>query len=254
MTVEPDGNTPSSLFPALPSSRPPGERLDRISTEWSRLDDPAHFVIRYAPAVQKYLGAILRDPADAEEVAQEFVLKVVEKGFGHARPDGGRFRDYLKASLRNAALTHLRKRTARPAGDSAILDELPAPPAEAAADAAWLAEWRGCLLERAWHALDAHQRGSPGNLFYTVLRLTVDHPGEDSPALAARAATESGRPLKPDAFRKQLSRARQCFADLLVREVAQTVEPPSPERVAEELTELGLMEYVRDYLPGAGGG
>jgi hypothetical protein len=229
-------------------------RLDRITTEWSRLDDPSHFVIRYAPAVQKYLGAILRDPADVEEVAQEFVLKVVEKGFGHARPDGGRFRDYLKASLRNAALTHLRKRSARPAGDPALLEEVAAPPAEAAADAAWLAEWRGCLLERAWHALDAHQRSSPGNLFYTVLRLTVDRPGEDSPALAARAATESGRPLKADAFRKQLSRARQCFAELLVREVADTVEPPSPERVAEELAELGLMEFVREYLPVAGGG
>lgn len=230
-------------------SLPP--RLDRITTEWSRLDDPAHFVIRYAPAVHKYLGAILRDPADVEEVAQEFVLKVVEKGFGHASPAGGRFRDYLKASLRNAALTHLRKRAARPAGDPALLDGVAAPSAEAAADAAWLAEWRGCLLERAWHALDAHQRGAPGNLFHTVLRLTVDHPGEDSSALAARAARESGRPLKADAFRKQLSRARQCFAELLVSEVARTVEPPSPERVAEELAELGLMEFVRDYLPPA---
>src|SRR5437764_799312 len=228
MTTEPDGDS-SADYPALPPSRPSPERLDRISTEWSRLNDPSHFVIRYAPAVQKYLGAILRDPADVEEVAQEFVLKVVEKGFAHARPAGGRFRDYLKASLRNAALTHLRKRAAHPAGDSAMLDELPAPPAEEVADAAWLAEWRGCLLERAWHALDAHQRSSPGNLFHTVLRLTVDHPGDDSPTLAARAATASGRPLKPEACRKQLSRGRQGCVDLLVRELAQTVDPQPPE-------------------------
>src|SRR5207244_3892273 len=48
MTTEPDDDS-SADYPALPPSRPSPERLDRITTEWSRLNDPSHFVIRYAP-------------------------------------------------------------------------------------------------------------------------------------------------------------------------------------------------------------
>jgi hypothetical protein len=147
----------------------------------------------------------------------------------------------------NAALMHLRRH--RPArgpdpAQPAAPDEPPSP-----ADAAWVADWRRCVLDRAWQALDHHQRRSPGNLFYTVLRLTADHPGEDSAALAARAGAVLGRPLRPDAFRKQLSRARRHFAELVVAEVAQTLERPTAERVEDELVEVGLMAFVRDFLP-----
>jgi hypothetical protein len=39
------------------------------------------------------------------------------------------------------------------------------------------------------------------------------------------------------------------FAQLLVEEVAKTLDQASPSDVEEELTDLGLMTYVRDYLP-----
>jgi hypothetical protein len=54
--------------------------------------------------------------------------------------------------------------------------------------------------------------------------------------------------LRPDAFRKQLSRARPFFADLLRQEVAQTLDDATPEMVEEELIETGLMPYLRDLL------
>ena len=103
-------------------------------------------------------------------------------------------------------------------------------------------------LERA-RRLEAHQRESPGNLAHTVLRLSVEHPDEDSDALAARASRASGRPLLPAAFRKQLSRARRLFAGFLVAEVAQTLEEPTAERVEEELAAVGILPVVRDFLP-----
>ena len=68
-------------------------------------------------------------------------------------------------------------------------------------------------------------------------------------ALAARTSTLTGRPLRADAFRKQVSRARFMLAKLLVREVIQTLDRPTPEQVKEELVELSLWEYVRDFLP-----
>src|SRR5262249_54204687 len=98
-------------------------------------------------------------------------------------------------------------------------------------------------------ALERHQRSAPGNLGYTVLRLTVDHPDANSRELAARAAERSGQPLSPEAFRKQLSRARRLFAELIAAEVRQTLDGATDQQVQDELADLGLLEYVRDYLP-----
>lgn len=234
-----------------PDAPDPGPRLslDRISTQWSVVNNPGQFVVRYAPAIRGYLQAILRNAHEAEEVEQEFLMRVVQKGFARADPDRGRFRDYLKTSVRNAALTRLRKKKEAAYGDVAALGLSAADPAQPADDVVWLADWKRCLLDRAWRALDSHQHRSPGNLFHTVLRAAVDHPEEDSKQLAARVSAEVGRELSPEAYRKQVSRARRMFAEFLVDEVAQTVEGGTAEGLEEELLETGLMDYIRDFLP-----
>jgi len=88
------------------------------------------------------------------------------------------------------------------------------------------------------------------NLAYTALRLVVDFPREDSKSLALRAGAFAGEPVSPETFRQQLSRARRVFARLLLIQAAETLQDPSPEQVDEELLDLGLMQYVRDFLPG----
>lgn len=222
--------------------------LEQISTHWPLISDPLQFVLRYAPAVRRYLAALIRDAHDAEDVTQNFLLHMVKQPFSRERMRSGRFRDYLKAVLRNAAITHLRQAT-RLDGAAANLDHVPAPESESEADAAWTAEWRNCLLGRAWEALEQHQRQAPDGLAYTVLRLATDHPDENSPALAARAAEQIGRPLQPAAFRKQLSRARRRFAQCIIDAIRQTLETPRAEDVLEELADLGMMPYVREFLP-----
>jgi RNA polymerase sigma-70 factor (ECF subfamily) len=223
--------------------------LHEISTRWPLIRDPIQFVLRYAPAIRKYLEALLRNTHDAEDVAQDFLLKGILSGFVRTEQLRGRFRDYLKTAVRNTALNHLQRR--RPASlDAADMVRVPDPHDEtAAAEEQWVAEWRGCVLDRALQALDAHQRQAPDSLFYTAVRLSLDHPDEDSTALAARASALTGRTVQAAAFRKQLSRARHRFAELVVDEVRNTLEQPTPERVAEELAELGLLEQLRDYLP-----
>jgi len=39
------------------------------------------------------------------------------------------------------------------------------------------------------------------------------------------------------------------FAQLLLREVEQTLDGPTPQQLEEELVEIGLMRHVRDFLP-----
>jgi hypothetical protein len=224
---------------------PEGCRLDQISTDWTILCDPTRFLLCYAPAIRSYLGALVKDAHEADEIAQDFLMRVVQKGgFLWANRDQGRFRDYLKAAVRNAALTSQRRRRHEPLTEAVLARQVE----DGALAKHWLRDWQRCLLETAFRALEAHQQRSPGNLFHTVLRVAMDHPDEDSPALAARASALAGRPVRADAFRKQLSRARRVFAAVLVDEVAQTLAEPTPARIVEELIETGLMPYVRDFL------
>lgn len=222
-------------------------RLDDISTEWNIIRDPANFVRRYAPAIQRYVAALVRNHHDGEEVVQDFFLRVTQHGFLHPTR-GGRFRDYLKAAVRNAARNHLRrKRVPQPVDFDALADDF-VDPTQHTADRIWANEWRKCLLERACRSLEEHQSQSPGNLFHTVLNLLVDNPLDDSQTLAERTSALIGRPLRAEAFRKQVSRARRLLAKLIVEEVKQTLDNPTPQQIKEELIALALWEYVRDHL------
>ena len=222
-------------------------RLEEISTEWQVIRDPARFVRRYLPAIQRYVAALIRNRHDVEDLVQNFFLRVTQHGF--VRPSrGGRFRDYLKAAVRNAALNHLRRNRAPKAVDFDILQDYVVDKTQAAADQVWANEWRKCLLERACRALEEHQSQSPGNLFYTVLHVLVDNPLDDSKTLAARTSALIGRPLRAEAFRKQVSRARHLLEKLIVKEVAQTLDDPTPEQIKEELIDLALWEYIHDHL------
>jgi hypothetical protein len=234
--MQPEGDVDPEL------TRPTNSRLDDISTEWEVVRDPPRFVLRYAPAIQRYVGALVKNPHDAEEVAQDFFLRISKHRFVHTRQEGGRFRDYLKAAVRNAALNFLQRRRASKPIDPGFSK------IQVAADQAWLVEWRQCLLDRACRTLEKHQHQSPGNLFHTVLNMVVNNPLDDTQVLATRTSALIGRPLRSDAFRKQLSRARFMLAKLIVKEVAQTLDKPTPEQIKEELIELALWEYVRHFL------
>src|SRR5205823_3352297 len=96
-------------------------------------------------------------PHDAEDVAQTFLPRMVGRSFTPERVAKGRFRDYLKAVLRNAAIDFFRQSGHCPT-EIANLDQFSAPDLELAADRAWLAEWRSCLPQRAWEGLEQDER------------------------------------------------------------------------------------------------
>jgi hypothetical protein len=100
-----------------------------------------------------------------------------------------------------------------------------------------------------WRALESYQATTSGSVAYTLLRLRTDFPDDDSAALADRLTAASGKSFNAAGARQQLRRARLRFAQLLVEEIARGLPHPSPEAVEEELASLGLMEYVREFLP-----
>src|SRR5437762_760286 len=53
-------------------------------------------VLRYYGAVYRYLLGMLHDPAVAEDLTQEFAVRLLRGDFKHFDPQRGRFRDFLK--------------------------------------------------------------------------------------------------------------------------------------------------------------
>ena len=235
-------------------------RLSSITTLWSlvvqaRQGPPEdvrsaqrQLLARYGGAIRRYLRAALRDPDTAEELFQEFALHFLNGDFRHADPQRGRFRDYVKTSLVHLIGNYHKRRQRQP---RPLTPGHPGPPVEAPAspdlDPDFLASWRDELLARAWQALaQAETPGRPA--LYTVLRFRADHPELSSHDLAARLGARLGRPLTAAGVRQMLHRARERFADRLIEEVAHSLGDPTPERLAEELIDLGLYEYCRPAL------
>jgi DNA-directed RNA polymerase specialized sigma24 family protein len=74
------------------------------------------FARRYYPPVYAYLAAIVRNPDEAEELAQGFFAQTVATGrllAGVDQAKGG-FRVYLKQALRNYVIDWQRKQGHRP--------------------------------------------------------------------------------------------------------------------------------------------
>lgn len=225
-------------------------KLDDVETTWRRQRDPLRFALIYGPAIRRLLLVLLGREDAADDALQDVLLKMTEGGLAGYDPARGHFRPYLKAIVRNVARTKSRKTRAAQPADAEVLDSLTRPEPDEA-ERAWLEEWRGCLLGQALRALERHQReAGRGNLAYTVIRLSIENQGAGSRELAARASELTGQLLTPETFRKQISRARRTFAELLVGEVRKTLDRATAEEVADELAALGLFGYVRDYLPG----
>jgi RNA polymerase sigma-70 factor (ECF subfamily) len=236
----------------------PGDHLDQrlsgISTAWTVLraahaESPAsaraaqeELVRRYGGAVYRYLLRAVGDPAGAEDLTQEFALRLVRGDFRHADPQRGRFRNYVKTALFHLVAQHrdrLRKLPRQLPEDEATA-QVPAP---AESDAQFDADWRDEVLSRAWSALAAEHPALDA-----ALRLRAANPDLSSPELATELSRQLGKPVSAEAGRQLLHRARVKFGELLIAETAHSLDAPSAEAMADELQDLGLLDYCRTAL------
>ena len=240
------------------------QRLSQMSTAWTILfqahDDAVEvakaarreLLQRYSDPVYRYLRASLRDADAADELYQEFALKFVRGDFRRAHPDRGRFRDFLKTALYHL-IVDLHKHRVRQPERLGAESEVPAraDTATPESDAAYVEAWRNELLQRAWAALARFEQET-GQPLSTVLRLRTDHPDLRSPELAERLTQPLGRPVSDGWVRKRLHYAREKFTGFLVDEVRLTLGDADPEALADELRDLGLLDYCRPYLKASG--
>lgn len=236
------------------------QRLSKLSTAWDEImrahaglaDGAAlaqqRLLRRYGRAIFRYLLASVRDEDAAEELSQEFALRFVRGDFKHLDPARGRFRDYVKAVLGNLVKAYRQKQNAQAVPLPGSNWDLAAPdPAPEEADPEFVDGWKEELLTRAWEELADHEQQT-GQPYYTVLRFRSENPAVSSAQMAEQLGAQLGKAYTDAAVRQVLHRAREKYADLLVEEVALSLQTTESDRLEQELTELGLLDYCRSAL------
>jgi RNA polymerase sigma-70 factor (ECF subfamily) len=234
------------------------QRLSRISTIWT-LVRQAHggssgagsaqeaLMERYSGAVHRYLLACLQDPHAADEVFQDFALRFLRGDFKNAHPERGRFRSYVKSALFHLITDYRRQQKRALPQTPDLVEPAAKAPEVLESDRAFLSSWRDELMERTWQALREWER-TTGHPYHTILRFRVDQPLLSSEQMAERLGPVLGRSLSVAAARQALHRAREKFADLLLEEVAQSLEGPTREQLEAELIDLEILSYCRSAL------
>src|SRR5262245_8187580 len=225
------------------------QRLSDISTAWTALRQlhggaGAEADEALALLVARYLARALGDAAEAEDLTQEFFVDLLQGRFRHADPGRGRFRDYVRTSLFHRVSRSQRRRRRRPATEADLGPGWDAALAGGAeAERLFNEGWADELLARAWDAL---RQARPAG--HALLRFKADHEELSSAQMAQALQGQLGPGLTAEGVRQRLHRARLRFAELLVADVARSLEPATPEAVEGELRELGLLEYCRRAL------
>ncbi len=235
--------------------------LDMVETRWSLIRrahlGPAgsiearnHLVLKYAGAIRSYIKALTRNDADADELSQDVIVRLIQGDFAGADPDRGRFRDFLKVSVKNMVRSSWSKQNRRDELSRKHAEESNEEPVESAdIDETWMDEWRASLIELGMSRLEDYQSKNDGNVYYDAMRMRSNFPDLDSAGLAAELSRLRGREINAAAYRQHLKRARIKFAEFIVEEIADGMDHSTPDRVQQELIDVGLYEYVKDVLP-----
>ena len=201
---------------------------------------------RYGPAVRRYLQAALPKPEAADDLYQDFCVKLLNGDFSHAAPERGRFRFYVKTAVIHLIGGYYRRTRQQPAPLAAEL--LAAHESgESAAGDSFMTHWREQLLDNCWSALAEHERAT-GTPYHAALRLRAAEPRWRIAAIADRLSQESGQRYEPDSLRVVIYRARLFFADRLIDAIANSLADASPDEIEAELIQLRLLEYCRAAL------
>ena len=238
----------------------PQQNLNEIATLWSVVYQ-AHrgtasgarsaqerLMERYSGAVYRYLLGALKDRHAADDLFQEFCLRFLRGDFKNADPQKGRFRDFVKTALYHLICDHQQRRKKAPQAMPVEQYDLAAsPPDLVYSEQEFLASWRNEVLSRTWESLAAASR-TTGQTYYRVLRFRAENPALSSAQMAERLSEELGKAVKPEWVRQTLRRAREKFTELLLDDLARSLDNPSRERLTQELIDLGLHSYCHEAL------
>lgn len=201
----------------------------------------AEFIRRYQEPVRAFICRRGAPPEEAEDLAQEFFVHVMEKTtLRRADEKRGRFRSFLLGALVRFLAQAREHHSAQKRGGgrpplqldgmAGQANEPSVPPADAHA---YDREWAVHLLRQALATVEQEYARRGRAAEFSVLRAYL--PG--SPAVPAyeEVARQLGSSL--GALKTDVHRLRERLRDVLRREIAATVS--SPEDIDDEVTYLG---------------
>ena len=237
--------------------------ISRINTQWSIVMQAgksrsdlagalarAELVSRYTGAVFRYLKRILQNADDAEDIAQDIAVKILDGVLAGADPGKGRFRDYVKAIVINAARTHESKRAKRNAKQRTMDDQTLADLIDKGTNEVM---WEDCIREdliaQAMTALLEHERQS-GQPYSSLLHWRIANPFSDSTEMARFIEQKTAKTITAPNARKLLQRGREKLAELLLDSVRKTLPAmaQTPDSLQEHLIALGVFEICQSAL------
>lgn len=196
----------------------------------------------YWPPIYAYVRRRGYSAPDAQDLTQEFFARLLErKAIATVRPDKGRFRSFLLASLNHFLSdawdkAHAQKRDAAKTihFDTAAAESwLREPAAQTITpDQAFERRWALTLLDQVYQKLQSEYRHQHKGELFETLRSTLAGSSE-----AAPYADLAGRlNMSEVAVKVAVHRLRQRYRALLRETIAATVQ--SPEEIEEELRYL----------------
>lgn len=244
------------------------------------------FFEKYRPAVFRYSLCLAQGDLDlANEVVQDFAQAFVSGRYGNALKGTGRFRYYLKTSIKHLFLDRIEKRQ-RSAHRNTSLEELVAEagdipieamnrdpsasielPGDEELDRRIRENFVPLILRQAWEALaawSAAQRPDPTYPGVTTFKFL------DAIAQCEKQASEAGQrvtgeelcrlvntslginpPMNYATYRQRKSRGSMEFARFLLDEIRASFQQPDPdvELIEEECIALGFQSYVGRAWP-----
>jgi RNA polymerase sigma-70 factor (ECF subfamily) len=171
-------------------------------------------------------------PADAEDLTQSYFARFFEKDYVHDfRPEAGRFRTFLRASVAHFLANEWDRERALKRGGGLVKVSLDAATAEErlrlepidrlTPEAVFERQWTASLLARCLNRLRDEEAGSGGRFERLKGFLSGEGPGSDYQAVARDLG------LTESAVRVAVHRLRRRFGSILREEVRETVAHPS---------------------------
>jgi RNA polymerase sigma factor (sigma-70 family) len=198
----------------------------------------------YWPAVNAYIRRCCRNPADAEDLTQQFFARFLEKEhFRRADPGRGRFRAFLLTCVRNFLINARESASAQKRGGGQLplsLDAdspdggraIPEPVDQLTAELLYEQNWALALLARSRERLAEEWNAAGRGDRYAVLETML--PGEEAALTYAEAALRFG--VAEGTIKSDMHRLKRRFGELLREELAHTLS--SASEMEDELRHL----------------
>ncbi len=237
--------------------------ISRILTNPNVLQNPANFFDVYQVPIRKFFMCLCGNANEADEQFQEFAVKFLSGAFDSFKPEKGRFRDYLKTSLRNQVRRSIKKGAnlaIQIPEDLSAADPNAVQPIELA-----LREFDSIEGEQIKQLVDDDMRieeEEGKNQFHSLLQFAISYQKNrlqkftesgGKTKLPVSAIVEFfrdqfGESVSPDTAKQRMFRAKTAYSSKMISEISVRIADPSDVAIREAAREMGLAPYVEREL------